>query len=411
MGPLGERNYRLLFVGQASSFVGDGMVPVAISFAVLRLTGSVGDVGLALTAHYAPLACFLIVGGVFADRLPRRLVMIAADLTRFASQGLLAGLLLSGTASLWELLALQAVHGTATAFFNPAVTGLVAETVNPRHLQQANALRWGANSFGDVVGPAVAGILVATIQAGAAVAVDAATFVISAASLWALSLPPIQAGKNEGFLQELMAGWHEFRSRRWLIAANVVAALTNSLVFAPFMVVGPAVAKAHLGGSGAWGLILALFGVGSIGGGLVALRVRPRRPLLVSLPLVALMAIPLALLALHAPAIVIALGAVLAGGQVTLVNVLWETTLQRLVAPELLSRVVAYDWLFALSFTPVGFALAGVLAGSVLGLTSTLWLGAAIALALAASVPLIGDVRRLQVEPETPATVPAVEAS
>lgn len=142
-------------------------------------------------------------------------------------------------------------------------------------------------------------------------------------------------------MHELAAGWREFRSRRWLISANVIAALSNALVLAPLMVIGPAIAKAHLGGPGAWGLIVAFFGAGAIAGGIVALRVRPRRPLLVGLTLSALDALPLVLLALHAPAIAIALAAVAVGGQITFLNTLWETTLQRFIAADLLSRVAA----------------------------------------------------------------------
>src|SRR2546427_8390351 len=129
LGALDEKNFRLLFIGQSASFLGDGMVPVAISFAVLALTGSIRDLGFVFAARLLPLACFLLLGGVFADRLPKRRVMVGADLTRFVSQGLLAVLLLSGSARLWQVLALQAVHGTASAFFMPAVTGLVPQTV------------------------------------------------------------------------------------------------------------------------------------------------------------------------------------------------------------------------------------------------------------------------------------------
>ena len=200
-------------------------------------------------------------------------------------------------------------------------------------------------------------------------------------------------------LGDLLAGWNDFRSRTWLVFANVVAAVGNALVVAPFLVVGPAVADEALGGAGAWALILAAFGAGSILGGVVALRVRPRRPMLVGLGLTGLHALPLSLLAVEAPAPLIALAAVAAGSQLSLLNTLWETTLQRLVPPQLLSRVVAYDWLSSSVFAPIGYALAGVLAGSWLGIEATLWLAVAVALGLAATVPAIGDVRRLEISP------------
>jgi MFS family permease len=406
LGPLKERNFRLLFAGQATSFLGDGMVSVAIAFAVLGLTGSVADLGFVFTARLAPLACFLIIGGVIADRLPRRALMVAADVIRFASQALLATLLLTGTAQLWELLVLQAVHGVASAFFNPAVTGLVSQTVTRENLQQANALRWGANSLGNVVGPALAGVLVATVGAGAALAVDAASFATSAGFLAVLRLEPAQAVESQSVFGDLAAGWNEFRSRTWLVTANVIAALGNALVLAPFLVIGPVVAKASLGGAGAWALIAAAFGAGAVAGGVLAYRVRPRRPMLVGLSLTGLHAAPLALLAVRAPAPVIAVAAFVSGTQLTLLNTLWETALQQLVPPHLVSRVVAFDWVSSIVFAPIGYALAGVFAGSVLGVAPTLWLAAGIALALAAVVPLVGDVRRLELT-----RLPATQAS
>jgi predicted MFS family arabinose efflux permease len=396
LGPLKERNFFFLFAAQATSFIGDGMVPVAISFAVLGLTGSVADVGYVFAARLAPMACLLLMGGVIADRLPRRALMVGADLARLASQGLLAALLLGGSARFWQLLALQAVHGVASAFFAPAVTGLVPQTVSEERLQQANALRWGANSAGQVVGPALAGVLVASVGAGAALAVDASTFASSACFLLALRLPPRERMESQGMLSDLVEGWNDFRGRTWLVAANAIAALGNAVVLAPFLVVGPAVAKEALGGASAWALIAAMFGAGSVAGGIVAFRLRPRRPMLVGLSLTGLHAGPLALLAVRAPAIAVAVAAFVSGSQLTLLNALWETTLQRLVPAHLLSRVAAYDWVSSLVFAPLGYALAGLLAGSLLGVDGTLWFAVACALGLAAIVPLIGDLRRLE---------------
>ncbi len=264
---LREREFRLLFLGQTASLVGDGVVPVALSFAVLNLTGSVADLGFVLAARSAPLAAFMLVGGVVADRLPRRAVMIGADVTRFVSQGVLAALLLSGHAQLWQLIVLQAAHGTGSAFFMPAVTGLIAESVSRERLQEANALRWMADSAGRVIGPAIAGVLVATIGAGAALAVDSGSFAVSAFFLAAMRLPALERPPQQALLRELAEGWHEFRSRTWLVAANALAALANVLLLAPMLVLGPAVAKRYLGGAGAWALIVAAFGLGSIAGG------------------------------------------------------------------------------------------------------------------------------------------------
>src|SRR5919206_2151686 len=212
---LGRRDFRLLFTGQVVSLIGDGMVAVALAFAVLDLTGSVADLGFVLAARNVPLVAFLLVGGVYADRLPRRTVMVAADLVRCASQGTLAALLISGHAHLWQLVLLQAVHGTGSAFFNPASVAVIPETVEPRLLPEANALRGIAFAMGDLVGPALAGILVTAFGSGWAIAADAGTFALSAAALAGIRPAPREAAEARGVLGDLADGWREFRSRTW----------------------------------------------------------------------------------------------------------------------------------------------------------------------------------------------------
>lgn len=404
LGVLRESHFRLLFLGQATSFLGDGIVGVALAFAVLDLTGSVADLGLVLAARLAPLVVVLLVGGVFADRLSRRAVMVSADAVRFAGQGLLATLVLSGTAQLWQIILLQAVHGAASAFFLPAVTGLVVQTVARGRLQEANALRTFAQSAGFIAGPPLAGVLVATVGAGSAIALDAATFAVSAACLAVLRVPRGEPSPTNTLLRDLAEGWGAYVSRRWLIGANALAALGNLLVLAPFFVLGPAVARSELGGATAWGLILAAYGVGALVGAAAALRLRPRRPLLVGLGMVVLWAPPLALLARGAPAWVVAAFAVLAGSQITLLNTLWETALQQLIPARFLSRVVAYDWVTAIVFQPLGYVAAGALAENGIGVAGTLWLGAGAAVALCAAVLLLPDIRRLEVTPTSSAT-------
>src|SRR6266511_1967027 len=223
LGALQERQFRLFFIGQSTSLLGDGMVPVALAFVVLDLTGSVSDLGFVLAARAVPMIVFLLVGGVFADRLSRRAVMIGADLIRFGSQGLVAVLLLSGTAQLWHLLVLVALGGAATAFFNPALTGLTPMIVSEERLQQANVLRGIAMGAGGIAGPAVSGALVATVGAGWALAADAATFPVSAVFLAQLSLPPHERLPARPFVRDLLEGWNAVRSRTWLWMGLVVA--------------------------------------------------------------------------------------------------------------------------------------------------------------------------------------------
>jgi MFS family permease len=391
-----HRNYRLFFLGQAISLLGTGMVGVALSFAVLDVTHSVSDLGFVFAARSLPQVLFLLVGGVFADRLPRRAVMIASDLARLASQGLLAGLLIAGVAELWQIVALVTVGGAATAFFNPAITGLVPQTVSPQRLQQANALRSVSAALGTVLGPAVAGALVATVGPGYALAVDATTFGVSAWYLARLRLPPDKRLPAQAVLRDLADGWREFRSRTWLVTANVEAALANALVLAPYTVLGPVVSKRSLGGPAAWALISAAFGAGSVLGGAVALRYKPRRPLLVGLATTIVNAPMLAFLALRVNAVAIAAVALLGGASLVFLNTLWETTIQEQVPARFLSRITAYDLVASTVAYPLGLALAGVLAAHVLGVSGMLWLGAVTATVLGAGVFLLPSIRELE---------------
>jgi MFS family permease len=399
LGPLRERNFRLFFIGQATSQLGTGMVGVALSFAVLDLTGSVSDLGLVLAAQTVPLVLFLLVGGTVADRLPRRAVMLVSDGARCVTQGVLAALLLSGHAQLWHLLALQFLGGTATAFFVPAVTGLTTQVVAAERLQEANALRSLASSGGSIAGPAIAGALVATVGPGWALAADAASFGVSAIFLARLQLPPHLDIPRMTMLRDLAEGWREFRSRAWLVLANVHAAIANVALLAPFYVIGPAVAKRSLGGVGAWALIVSFFGVGLVVGGLIALAVRPRRPMFVGLGATVVMVPPLVLLAVRAPAIAVAVSAIAAGANLTFLNTVWETTLQEQVPARLLSRLVAYDWLASLVFQPLGYAAAGLVAAHLLGLSGTLWLGAAVGAVSTVVVVSLPSIRGLEARP------------
>jgi len=207
---LHRREFRLLFSGQAVSVLGDRMVAVALAFAVLEIGGSASDVGLVLAAAVLPLVGSVLVGGVAADRASRRAVMVAADLVRVGSQGTMAALLIAGVAEVWMLALLAGVTGAATGFFSPASTGLLPEVVAAEQLQPANALRSSAISAGEILGPLAAGVLVASAGAGWAIAVDAATFGVSAACLVMLRVPARAAVQASSFVSDLREGWTAF---------------------------------------------------------------------------------------------------------------------------------------------------------------------------------------------------------
>ena len=392
LGALREREFRLLFTGQLISLLGDSFTSVALAFAVLAI-GSPTALGAVFAAKSVPLVAFLLVGGVFADRLPRRLVMLTADVVRMGCQAGTATLVLTHTARVWEIAVIQGVSGIATAFFNPASTGLTPMTVSDERLQQANALRGISMSASGLVGLTLGGAVVAAAGPGWALAVDSASFAASAFFLAQLRLPAHVKLEPRSFLGDLADGWREFVSRTWVWMIVVAASLGNMLT-SFFAVLGAVVSKQSLGGPLAWTVILAGFSIGSLLGGIVALRVRVRRPLFFGSSLVSLIGLPLALLALRAPAVVVAAGAVVGGGGNMVFNSLWETALQRHVPTQALSRVSAYDWFGSMLFQPIGLAIAGPLAAGV-GTSSALWIAAAGVLATSAMCLATPSVRAL----------------
>jgi MFS family permease len=404
-GALRERRFRLLWLGQATSTLGDGLVPVALAFAVIQtLDGSPTDLGIVLAAQTLPLVVFVLAGGVWADRLPRQMVMLASDIVRCVVQATIAVLLLSGRAELWELIVLVAIYGTAQAFFQPAATGLVPATISKERLQQANALLGLSRSLAFVVGPAVAGVIAAAANPGSVFVVDSATFAVSATSLALLRLSRSRReGERHSFFADLKGGWQELISHTWLWVIVAWAATFLGIVVAPWMTLGPVVAKESLGGAAAWGLIAAGWGAGTVAGGLIALRWRPVRPMLTCTLLVLLIAPALALLAMRAPAPMIATAQAMGGAGMGIFSAVWLTTLQQRVPEEALSRVSAWDWMGSLLFLPIGLVAAGPVADQI-GISTTLWISVAWAVLSTLTVLLVPSVRNLRRldEPEEP---------
>ena len=399
VGALRQRNFRVFFIGQAASQIGTGMAPVAIAFAVLE-HGSASDVGYVLAAETLPLVLFLLVGGVIADKFSRRLVMLSSDILRFCAQGVLGIWILVATPPLWGFLFLAALLGTGMAFFTPAMTGLVPQILEDAHLQQGNALNGLAESGGRIVGPALAGVIIATSSPGWAVLVDALSYLVSVLSLamvradWSVIRP------SDTFVVLLREGWQQFWDRTWLWVVVVQSSIVNTLIFAPFFVLGPVIAKEHLRGATAWGAVLASLGVGALVGGAVMLRVRPRRPLLVGMLISFVWVFPLMALAYPVSTVAIAIGSFFGGGALSVFGALWNTTMQREIPAEVLSRVSAYDWFGSLVFLPLGMAAVGPLADS-FGTTVVLVTAAGLTVLLIAAVLLVPSVTQLRVSEST----------
>jgi MFS family permease len=394
-GPLREREFRRLFAGRTISMAGSAMAPVALAFAVLDLTGSTTDLGLVLAAREIPTVAFILFGGVWADRLPRHRVMVASNLLSGASQAAAAALLISGGARIWQLAALAAVNGSSSAFFFPASTGVVPQTVPQPMLQQANAaLRLSLNAT-NIVGAAIGGILVAATSPGWAIAIDAASYGAAAACIGAMNLPGGVRVEGSTVLHELREGWQDFWSRTWLWAIVLQFAIVNAVETGSVNVLGPAVAKKHLGGAGAWGGVLAAISLGLVLTGVVMLRWRPRRILRTATFGIFPMVLPLVALAWPAPLSVVIVAGFLAGAGVEVFGVLWDTAMQQEIPGEKLSRLSSYDALGSFVLTPVGLAVAGPL-GAAIGLRTT-FLGSAVLIVVATALVLVsGDVRTLE---------------
>ncbi len=362
-------------MGRLTSFVGTGMLPVALAFAVLGRHGSTSEVGYVLGAETLPLVLFLLVGGAAADRLNRRVVMLGADVLRAVAQGVLGAWILVGHPPLWGFLSTQALVGTGNAFFTPAMTGLIPEVAPATSLQQANVLNSMAEWSGRLFGPALAGVIVATAGPGWAVVADAVTYLVSALCLASLRVGWSGTTATESFLAQLRTGWRAFSSRPWLWSIVAQFSSYGFFVFAPFFVLGAVVAEKSLGGAAAWGTVLAVQGLGSVLGSVVMLRVRPRRPLVVAELALFGFALPLLALAAGAPLAVLVPTAFVSGASIGVFGPLWDTTMQSQLPPEVLSRASAYDWFGSMVFLPLGYACAGTLA-RLLGVDGTLYLGA-----------------------------------
>jgi hypothetical protein len=371
---LRDRNFRLLFAARGISYVGTYLAPIAVAFAVLDLGGSATEVGLSFAAWTIAQVATLAFGGVVGDRLPRRAVMIGSDTASFAVRTTMGVLLVAGHAHVWELIALQAVGGAAVAFYSPASYGLVPEVVRPELLQQANSYLAIARYAAFPLGAAAGGTIVAVVGSGTALLFDAGTYAASALLLSQLRVESVaRAGKN--FLHELREGWSAFVEHTWVWVLCLWIALYFLITYAPFFVLGPYIAKHSMSGAGSWGAVVTGEGIGALLGSLSGLRFRPRLPMVATALLFLPTAIQSVLLAYHASVFALAPAAALAGFSFACGSVVWDTAIQRTIAPAKLARVSAYGWMSAMVFLPAGYALAGPIA-SVVGMRGYLIFGA-----------------------------------
>jgi MFS family permease len=402
-------NFRNLFLGQAASVIGDRVVTVALALYITQTTGSASDLGLVLGAQALALVALLLFGGVWADRLPRQRIIIATDLTRAALHGLLAVLIFMGSVAIWQLVVIEVMFGFAQAFFQPAYTGLIPQTVPESLLQDAKAVTETMANLAFLIGPALATVLVLGVGAGEAFALDAATFLVSAVFMLRVHPRPVPAVIDDdasaeepdspSVLRELRDGWREVRSRTWVWV--VIAAFAGAVmcVYAPWYALAPIIARDHYGGVGLFGVLESVGGVGAVVGALAALRWRPRHPLRAGMLLTLAWPIQDGLFALGAPVPAMIVSALATGFGFSLLIIWWETALARHIPPRALGRVSAWDWMGSTALLPLGYLIAGPLADS-FGARTVLGVGAVIGVGLLALALVPRSVRQLGPGPD-----------
>ncbi|TCW00087.1 MFS transporter [Biostraticola tofi] len=383
--------FRNLFCARFLTVLGNGIAPIALAFAVLDIGGSAADLGMVVAARSIFNVAFLLIGGVLADRYSRSAVLLGSSVTAALSQGLVAWLVLDGSATLLWLALLGTVNGAAAGVALPASSAMVPQTVPTHHLRQANGFIQLGIYAGTVIGASLGGVLTGAVGPGWGLAVDALGFGASAPLYFLIRIDAAQRVTSQtNVLQDLRDGWREFISRVWVWSIVAQFTIVNAAFSGMVMILGPVIADATFGRTH-WGMVVAAESIGLIVGSFIALRWRPLRDLFIGVMLVAFCAVPIVMLAV-APSVPLLMAAfLLAGACFGQFGVVWAHSLQTHIPPEKLARVYAYDAMGSFVAIPVGELAAGPLAMQY-G-TTTVFLAAACAILIAtfivAAIPAI----------------------
>ncbi|HET6473679.1 MAG TPA: MFS transporter [Pseudomonadales bacterium] len=394
---LRDRNFTYLFIAYLVAFFGGSMVPIAMAFGVLQLTGSTSDTGLVIASQIAGTLAVVLFGGVVADRQSRRHLIVGADLAGALGQAGMAIVLASGHGNIPLLMGLMAWNGVAGAFVHPAQVGFVPQVVAPQQLHAANALLATARSAALSLGAAIGGVLVALVGSGATIAVDAVGLTIAALLVSRIRVGARPPEPTTSLLGDLRGGWIEFTSHRWLWVIVLQFSLLVAASESVYGLIGPAVSKVAMNGAADWGVVMAAFGAGTLLGGIVILRIHVVRPMLFGTNCMFAAAVPSLMLAVWPRVWPVAVATFANGFCGQMFGVLWNTTLQRKIPSTMLSRVSAYDALGSIGLAPLGIVAAGFLLEAA-GATTTLVVAAAMIAGPTALALLEPDVRRLRLD-------------
>jgi MFS family permease len=402
----GIRDFRLLLADRLIAPASVGFSIVGVSFAVLKATNSATDLSYVLAAQIAPALVFALVGGVAADRFPPQRVIVAANLLMAVGEGTFGVLVLTTSRPpLWAMLGLEAITGTGVAIFYPASQALLPRLVPGDLLQEASAISRLAMNTGQMSGAAIAGLLVAAAGAGWALLLCGIGMVATVPFLLSIrgSRPGAPAeprprdddAPTPGLFTELREGWSEFRSHTWLWVIVAEFCVVMMAWYGAFSVLGPVVAREHLGGPAAWGAITAADAFGLIAGGLLSLRIIPRRPMLFVVLTGGAVAISPLSLAMVLPLPAVCLASFALGVFIEMMMVVWTVTLARNIPADKLARVSSYDILGSVMAMPVGALIAGPL-GTAIGISQAQYAAAAVIIVAAALALIPRDIRTIR---------------
>ena len=398
--PLRFPAYRLLLAGQTVSSFGSSLTPVALAFAVLELGGSATELGLVVAAYAGAEVIALLYGGVLGDRVPRGLLMQGSAALSALTQALIAVALIGGWASLPLLAGVGLVNGCVSALSSPSSQAMTQQTVPAAALPAAISIRRLSANTAMVVGYGAAGILVAAFGSGWAIAIDAASFLIAAICFALIRVDPLPSVVRQSVVTDLKAGAVEIFRHTWLWALIGQALVYHLFYGGAQGVLGPIVVKDEYG-EAAWGWALAVLMVGFIVGGLVTLRFRPTRGLLVGTVCLTLTACFPAALAVDAGLVLVLAGAFLHGFGLEIFSVNWDLSIQQNVAPDKLARVCSFDRVGSFVARPLGLAVTGPVGEAVgysrwLGIVAVVMAGSTL---LALFIPSIRQLERRRPEP------------
>ena len=376
--PLRHRDFRLLWAGLAVSLAGSGLWLVALAWQVISLGGGPAQLSLVTALYSVGLLAFVLVGGVAADRLPQRLVMLAADLVRAAMLLVLGLLSLSGDLAIWHLAVGGLVVGAGESFFIPSYTAILPRLLPERELLAANGLEGTLRPLAQqAAGPALGGLAVAALSPGAAIFAGGLTYLFSAGCLLAMRVRPARGTVKSGdpgvasIFADLREGYRYVRATSWLWATLLFALAAVFFVVGPLEVLLPFAIRDNLGGGAEeYGLALAAFGIGGAAGALAISSGRlPRRYLTVMILMWGLGSVPFAVVGMAGALWIVLMALFVVGATFSAATVIWGTLLQRRVPEALRGRVSSLDFFVSLGLMPVSMAVAGP-AGAVFGLTA-----------------------------------------